>query len=152
MEDRVVLGSEEAKYSFGFNFGAKYKGFDALLLFQGAAGVHRYVNGEVVGEINGDDTHPTDFWNDRWRPDHTDTDVPRVSVSAGGASMPVRISDYWYQNASYVRLKNVQVGLLEHRKEYHDIQVRRSIAYHCRSKNRAEPDHDELYDAMNPGY
>ncbi len=108
--DRVVLGSEEPKFTFGFNIGANYKGFDVIALFQGAAGVYRYINGEVVGEINGDDTHPTSFWNDRWRPDNTNTDVPRVSIGSGGASFPNRISDFWYQNASYVRLKNIQVG------------------------------------------
>lgn len=109
-KDRVVLGTEEPLISYGFNIGGAYKGFDLMLFFQGTAKAYRYMNGEVVGEINGDDTHPSDFWLDRWTPENTNTDVPRVSVGSAGPSAPNRISDYWYQNASYLRLKSLQFG------------------------------------------
>lgn len=109
-KDRVVLGSEDPLISYGFNIGSEYKGFDLVLFFQGVAKAYRYMHSEVTGEINGDDTHPSTFWLDRWTPENTNTDVPRLSVGSSGPSLPRRISDYWYQNASYLRLKSVQLG------------------------------------------
>ena len=40
--DKVILSSENPKYTFAFNLGARWKMFDLNLFFQGAAGVSRY--------------------------------------------------------------------------------------------------------------
>ncbi len=110
-EDRVIIGNSEPKYSFGFNLGAEYRGFDILAFFQGAAGVEGYLNSEAIGEIRGDVGKPTTYWKDRWTPENTNTSVPRVSARGTSApSSPALYSSYWVQNANYLRLKNLQVG------------------------------------------
>lgn len=110
-DDRVVLGNSEPTMTFGFTLGAMYKGFDFSAFFQGTAGGHGYMDSEAVGELNGTNGKPTDFWRDRWTPENTNTDVPRVSaLGKNGPSMPSTVSDYWIQNSSYLRLKNLQVG------------------------------------------
>lgn len=109
-EDRVVFGSTDPKYTFGFQLGAKAYGFDASLLFQGAAGVSGYMESEAIGHFSGDTAWPSTMWLNRWTPENPHTDVPRVSL-AGGVSRPEKItSDYWIQNANYLRLKNLQIG------------------------------------------
>lgn len=109
--DRVLMGSIEPKYTFGFNLGATYKGFDIMAFFQGVADVKGYLSPEAYGELNGDAGKPTTFWRDRWHEGNTNTSVPRVSSLGGSAySGAARTSSYWMQNANYLRLKNLQVG------------------------------------------
>lgn len=110
-EDRVLLGSTDPKYTFGFNLGAEFKGFDLTLFFQGAAGVKGYMDSEAYGDTNGDSGKATTFWRDRWTPDNTNTSTPRVSARGkGGPSSASLYSDYWVQDATYLRLKNLQFG------------------------------------------
>lgn len=108
--DRVVLGSTNPKYTFGFNLGAEYKGVDFMAFFQGAAGVNGYMSREAVGSINGDDGKPSSIWLDRWTPENPNAKMPRVTKGVNGVSMPNVVSDFWQQDAKYLRLKNVQVG------------------------------------------
>ena len=108
--DRVVLNSTDPKYTFGFNIGADYKGFDFIAFFQGAAGVSGYMETEAIGSINGDDGKPSVIWKDRWTPDNPNAKYPRVTEGLNGVSMPSTISDFWQQDAKYLRLKNVQFG------------------------------------------
>jgi len=109
--DRVIIGCTEPKYTFAFNLGAAYRGFDILLFFQGVAGVDGYLNSEAVGEIRGDVGKPMTFWKNRWTPDNPNTDVPRVSTRGRSApSSPSLYSSYWVQSADYLRLKNLQLG------------------------------------------
>lgn len=109
--DRVMLGSTDPKYTFGFNIGATYKGFDLMAFFQGVADVKGYLSSEAYGEINGDSGKPTTFWRNRWNENNTDTKVPRVSTKGKNAySSANRVSSYWQLNANYLRMKNLQVG------------------------------------------
>lgn len=109
-EDRIVFGSTDPKFTFGFNLGAKAYGFDISMFLQGAAGVNGYMESEAIGHFSGDTAWPNTLWLNRWTPENPNTDVPRVSL-AGGVSRPEKItSDYWIQNANYLRLKNLQIG------------------------------------------
>ena len=45
---------------------------------------------------------------DYWRPDNTNTDIPRAIVTDPNNNS--RISNYWLEDGSYLRLKNVQFG------------------------------------------
>lgn len=110
-KDRVVLGSSNPDFTFGFNLGVRYANFDLLAFFQGAAGVKAYMTLEAIGSLNGDDGKPNSLWMDRWTPENTDAKYPRVCESLAGPSMPSNTtSDFWMQNANYLRLKNLQLG------------------------------------------
>lgn len=108
--DREVLGSWDPKVVYGFNLGADYKGWDIMAFFQGAAAVNGYLGIEAVGSINGDSAKPSSLWLDSWTTDNTDAKYPRVTQTLEGVSMPNTYSDFWMQNASYLRLKNLQIG------------------------------------------
>ncbi len=108
--DRCVLGSWDPGITFGFNIGANYMGFDLMAVFQGATDVHGYVTREGVGYINGDTSKPTTLWLDHWTTDNRNAATPRLIQGMEGWSMPTTLSDFWMQDATYLRLKTLQVG------------------------------------------
>lgn len=108
--DRTVLGSWNPSYTFGFNLGADWNGFDFMAAFQGAAGVKGYVSREGVGYVNGDASKPTTLWLNHWTPNNPDADTPRLIQGMEGWSMPTTASDFWVKSAAYLRLKTLQVG------------------------------------------
>ncbi len=108
--DRQVLGSWNPAITFGFNLGADWKGFDIALFLQGAADVKGYVTREGVGYINGDASKPTTMWLNHWTTDNRNAKTPRLIVGMEGWSMPTTTSDFWMQDASYLRLKTLQIG------------------------------------------
>lgn len=109
-KDRVPLGATTPDMVFGFNLTAAYKGFDIQTFFQGAAGVSGYIDQNAIGEFQGDSGSPLAFWKDRWTPDNPNAKIPRIQNETGISSPNRIISDYWVQNANYLRLKNLQVG------------------------------------------
>jgi TonB-dependent starch-binding outer membrane protein SusC len=44
----------------------------------------------------------------RWTPDHHSSSMPRAAATDPGAN--ARFSDRWIENASYLRLANLQIG------------------------------------------
>lgn len=108
--DRVVLGSFDPGVTFGFNVGAGYKGWDIMAFFQGAADVKGYLGIEAIGAINGDASKPASLWLDSWTTENTGAKYPRVTETSNGVSMPNTFSDFWQQDATYLRLKNLQIG------------------------------------------
>lgn len=109
-KDRVIMGTKDPKYVFGLNIGAEWKGFDFTAFFQGAAGVKRYMDGTVFGDLAGDDGKPNVIWRDHWTPENPNAAMPRLTANTAGPSMPSLSSSFWLQNANYVRLKNLQIG------------------------------------------
>ena len=108
--DRQVLGSWDPGITFGFNLGAQWNGFDITAMFQGATDVYGYVTREGVGYINGDTSKPTTLWLDHWTPDNQNPKTPRLIQGMEGWSMPTTTSDFWMQNATYLRMKTLQIG------------------------------------------
>lgn len=109
-DDRLVLGSTDPKYTYGFNLSASYKGLDIQTFFQGTAGVFGYIDASGIGEFTGDVGSPLTFWKDRWTPENPNSNIPRIQNNNGISSPNRIISDYWMQPASYLRLKNLQIG------------------------------------------
>lgn len=109
-EDRQVLGSWDPGITFGFNLGLQWNGFDFTAMFQGAADVYGYVTREGVGYINGDTSKPTTIWLNHWTPENQNPETPRLILGMEGWSMPTTTSDFWMQNATYLRMKTLQIG------------------------------------------
>lgn len=110
-EDRKLLGSSDPSFTFGLSLNAGYKNFDLSMLFNGAAGVHRLINHEATGYFGGDDTHPATVWLDAWTPENKNAKMPRIGNDTTSPSLtPTAVSSFWIQNASYVRMKNLQLG------------------------------------------
>ena len=108
--DRAVLGTYDPGITFGFNLGASWKGWDVMAFFQGATDVYGYMETEAIGSINGDTGKPAALWLDNWNENNKGAKYPRLENGLNGASMPSTVSDFWLQNATYLRLKNLQIG------------------------------------------
>lgn len=111
-DDRKYCGSSDPKIIYGFNINAGWKGIDLSLMFNGAAGVKRLFDGyEVYGNFSGDAAHPATIWRDAWTPDNHDASMPRIFYDTNSASSSRSVqSDFWLQDTSYLRLKNLQLG------------------------------------------
>ena len=108
--DRTILGSSFPKYSYGMGITANYKGFDFFMLLQGQGGLLKLLTGEEKAFDNYGNIQQWQVDN-RWTAANPDryAKYPRLEMSYHGAPWDVDY-DYWTQNASFLRLKNVQLG------------------------------------------
>ncbi|KAA8479710.1 TonB-linked SusC/RagA family outer membrane protein [Arcticibacter tournemirensis] len=108
--DKVVIGSTIPRYTFGSNINASWKGFDINLQIQGVGKADGYLYGpgimpfNVGGAIGGTIREDN---KDHWTPDNRDASFPRLAF---GATNNEQASSFWLKDASYIRLKNFQVG------------------------------------------
>ena len=110
-DDRVLCNSATPAYIFGLNLTSGYRQFDLSAILSGAAKVARIYNDQVFGMFTGDASHPSTWWLDAWTADNKDSNVPRIWNDRNSNSDPRNImSDFWVQNTSYLRIKNLQLG------------------------------------------
>ncbi|GGZ39065.1 SusC/RagA family TonB-linked outer membrane protein [Echinicola pacifica] len=116
--DRDFIGNPNPKISYGTTVNMNYKAFDFSILFQGVAGVDRYNDLKKIIDY---DTRPFNF-SDRvlssWDGEGSSNTIPRVSFSDNGSS---NISDIFVENASYLRLKNIELGYTISKEKLSDI-------------------------------
>lgn len=93
-------------YVFGLNTGVQYKGFDLTLFFQGQAGA--YTNDAILDEFGLEDLDNAPVFRaiNRWTPSNQEgATMPRANnLLPGGAT------DFFLYNASFVRLRNAELG------------------------------------------
>ncbi|KFC34539.1 hypothetical protein FF18_07595 [Elizabethkingia anophelis] len=112
---RVIGRGESPEIMFGLNLNVNWKGFDFSVLFQGAANFNQYFSNEYQNPLyNG--ANSLDMFMDRWhRQDPYDPTSPWVpgkfpATWPTGSPNNQKTSDFWLKDASYVRLKNIQLG------------------------------------------
>lgn len=110
--DRVYLGSRIPKFTFGLNLGAEYKGLDLSVLLQGVAGVTGMLDGFAGWAFRGDGN--IQKWQAEGRFDPANPTrypaYPRLEDLSNSTTPNIVTSDFWTQDASYIRLKNIQLG------------------------------------------
>lgn len=110
--DRVYLGTRIPKFTFGLNLGTEYKGFDLSVLIQGVAGVKGMLNGFAGYAFRGDGNIQRWQADGRFKPDSPERypTYPRVEDLSNSVNPNTETSDFWILDASYVRLRNIQLG------------------------------------------
>lgn len=109
-DDRFIVGNDFPRYTFGFTYGLEYKGFDFSMMWQGVGRRNKWMRGESVEAFHNNNEGPVmDFHQDRWTPNNPDATYPRLTMGAESANNAAK-SDFWIQDAKYLRLKNVQIG------------------------------------------
>jgi len=109
-QDRVYLGSPDPKYIFGLTANLNYKNFDLSMFFQGAADVKGYLWGEAIGTISGSGKPNVIFEDSFNSVTNPNGSMPRALTTWAQNSPESYPSDFWLQNASYLRLKNITLG------------------------------------------
>jgi TonB-linked SusC/RagA family outer membrane protein len=109
--DRKVIGSTTPKYYFGAAITVNYVGFDFSLLLQGLGGFDKQMGSYMAFA----------FYNSgqiqRWQADNAWTEAnpdpnakyPKLT-SLNMGSENVQTSSFWNKNASFLRVKNLQIG------------------------------------------
>jgi TonB-linked SusC/RagA family outer membrane protein len=109
-DDRVYLGTYFPKVTYGLNVSMGWKGFDATVFLQGAAGVKGFLRGEVMGMTGDKIGKPTSIFEERWTPDNPTDEFPRFWNAYSQNNPTSNASSFWIRDAGYMRVKNVQVG------------------------------------------
>jgi TonB-linked SusC/RagA family outer membrane protein len=104
--DQTYIGSPLPKFTYGGNLNCAYKGIDLAIFIQGSYGNQVY-NGMAVMTSNNFNNYNKTMLG-RWTLESPSTTVPRVVLS--DANNNARNSDRWVEDASYVRIKNIQLG------------------------------------------
>ena len=109
--DQRVIGNNTPRYSFGLTLNAEWKGFDATMFIQGVGKRDMMFadNANFFWGFAGDDWQSAYFTAhaDRWTPDNPDGYFPRAYFNTNKNR---RSQTRYIQDASYLRLKNLQLG------------------------------------------
>lgn len=105
--DRDFIGDPNPGLLYGLNFSGSYKNFDIAILFQGVGSVDRYNDSKKIIDY---DTRPFNYTTNilkAWDGEGSTNKIPRVSFTDNGSS---RVSSIFVEDASYLRLKNIELG------------------------------------------
>ena len=105
-DDRTFIGSTLPKLEYGININLAYKDFDFSVFGSGVTGrigqdPYIYWNNFVQGREN---AGPGTL--NAWTPTNTNTEVPALSL----ANNDNQVSDYFFRNNSYFKVRNMQLG------------------------------------------
>lgn len=102
-DDRTYLGKPQADYFMGLNLSFNYKNFDF--------GTYMYaeIGKEMIRnyERNQPNVNRSILYLNRWTGEGTSNSVPRVTT---GATTNALFSDFFVEDASFLRIQNIQLG------------------------------------------
>lgn len=109
--DMNFLGNPIPDITYGLSFDASYKNFDLSILFQGVAGNDIYNAAKYYYmRFDGKQNVRKEYLNEYWRGENTSNTQPVPTKDLTRNSRNFRNSDYYVENGSYLRLKNIQLG------------------------------------------
>jgi hypothetical protein len=120
----------------GFGLNTRYRNFDMGFLFQGAANFTNMLNGATLVPGSGGGGTGNIYANvdDRWLPESPSSNVfwPRLSNTESANNM--RYSTWWLVDASYLRLKNFELGYTVP-KDYQEKMLMKNARIFLRGSN-----------------
>lgn len=107
-DDRVVIPGAFPKFEYGGNLSVKWKNIELSAFFSGSEGkkyaVHYWGISPVI-----QDGKSAAFWRNRWTPENPSTTLPRLYLEGEHPAITT-FSTWWIHDASYFRLKNLNIG------------------------------------------
>ncbi len=107
--DRTYIGSPHPDFTYGVNISLGYKGFDMSAFFSGSQGNDAYNYQKIFTDF------PTFFGSnqstrvlDSWTSSNTNATLPALSQSI--TNNETSSNSYFVEDASFLRMKNLQVG------------------------------------------
>lgn len=105
--DRTYLGNPNPRFTYGLNLTGNYKGFDIAIFIQGVKGVERYNDLKKIIDYDTRPFNHTTSTLNAWHGEGTSNSIPRSTFNDNGSS---RNSSIFVEDASYLRLKNLEIG------------------------------------------
>ena len=109
-EDRYIAGNTFPTYTYGFNIGFSYKSISLSTIWQGVADISVRPNLNMASPFNNGAGITKDWLTDSWTPENKDARLPRITARNQYTAENFSDSDFWLENASYLRLKNIQLN------------------------------------------
>lgn len=112
-DDRINLGDPFPHLNYSLNLNLKYKNWDFAMLGQGVGKRTSRLNGQegypilVDGSSNALGAPRQEYADNRWTAENPNSRFPRVWT---GASTNTFLSDVWLSDASFFRIKMLQIG------------------------------------------
>ena len=108
--DRQYCGSATPKTTFSFSGGFTWKNLTVSAMFQGVGGAQAFYAGKymLLSDVEGNFNRSNEIL-DAWSPTNTGSDIPRLSKNDPNSNFS-RPSDWYLEDASYLRLKNLTVS------------------------------------------
>lgn len=108
-EDRYFAGSAYPNFSYGLSFNASYKNFDFNIFAQGVQG-NKLFNAvkRTTYSASGPSYNKLAGILDAWSPENPNGKVP--IISSADANGNFNASDFYIENGSYLRIRNVTLG------------------------------------------
>ncbi len=100
-EDKELIGNGYAKYNVGFNNSFNYKNFTLSLFFTGVFDVDRLNGNNIIGY----QYNTLEIAKERWTPNNLSGTLPQRLWQGDRW-----VNDYFVEDASYIRLKNVTLS------------------------------------------
>ena len=104
--DRTIIGKQFPDLTYSLNLNLEWKGFDFSMFFQGVQGIEGYFYYEIATPFSGV-ANLGSWWNDRWTPENPSNTMPRVTLDENRTNVH---SSFYMEDASYLRLKNIELG------------------------------------------
>lgn len=127
--DSKIIGNNRARFQFGANIGATYKGFSLDVRLQGVGKRDYWLSGSSIFPFAGSGSadavfqplfsNQTDYWTAKsYDPENSDYMVAknpnaklfRIYDQGNNVGSNTRVSDKYLQNAAYLRVKNITLG------------------------------------------
>lgn len=108
-KDREVIGDAFPRYTYSLRGNVSYKNFELNFFLQGVGKANGYVTGVGANPFYANGAYPQEVHRDHWTPDNPNAWYPRFTY-LDNRNTTARLSDYWLQDAKYLRLKNIQLS------------------------------------------
>ncbi len=110
--DRTIIGRPLPVTTYSFSFNGGYRSFDFNLLLQGEGGRKDMVNlGQFFFPLENNGNVQREAYENRWTDANPDPNAsfPKLSIISSGFYNTNKIN-YWMRDATFIRLKNIQIG------------------------------------------
>lgn len=110
--DRRVIGTPLPISTYALTLNAGYKNFDLSILLQGEGGRNDMINiGQFFFPLENNGNVQREAYENRWTVANPDPNAsyPRMKNLTSGFYSTNDV-DYWYRDATFLRLKNIQIG------------------------------------------
>lgn len=130
-DDRRVIGNGATpKFTFGLNLGGAYKGFDFSVLLQGVTGVETYwLDNYFRPSVRHSYQLNKTIADGRWHEGITPGAAKYPRLLEFSDNRNTLISDFWIQNRSFLKIKNIQLGYSFTKAAFRSLPVDRIRIY-----------------------
>ena len=108
--DQTFIGTADPSLSYGLNINLNYKQFNLTVFFQGVSGIEYYNSYKTYTDFAS--LWPGTNWGkrtlDAWSPENPNSTIPSLTIVDNNNEG--RVSTYFIENASYMKLRNLQLG------------------------------------------